>query len=91
MCDAFQREKGTKTVDHADPRFFLHLYFDVFIAEQVLELTIGEPFTAPLFNLHPSQGLTAVQAGWCAPHKAARHCPRLYLLFFASSSAGSSA
>lgn len=61
MCDACQKEKGTKTGDHADARFFLHPYFDVFIAEQVLELTIQAPFATPLFDLHPAPGLTLEQ------------------------------
>ncbi|MFD1328854.1 hypothetical protein [Mycoplana ramosa] len=61
MCDACQKEKGIKTGDHADSRFFLHPYFDVFIAEQVLQLTIQAPFTAPLFDLLPAPGLTPVQ------------------------------
>lgn len=68
MCDACQNEKGIKTGDHTDPRFFLHPYFDVFIAEQVLELTVDAPFTAPLFDLHPSPGLTPAQERLVASH-----------------------
>ena len=68
MCDACQKEKGTKTGDPADPRFFLHPYFDVFIAEQVLDLTVDAPFTAPLFDLHPSPGLTPAQRRLVARH-----------------------
>lgn len=68
MCDACQKEKGTKTGDHIDARFFLHPYFDVFVAEQVLQLTIQAPFTAPSFDLHPAPGLTAAQESLVARH-----------------------
>ncbi len=53
MCDACQSHKGEKTGDSVDPRFFLHPYFDVFIANQVIELLIKPPFNAPSFELAP--------------------------------------
>jgi ribosomal protein L32 len=68
MCDACQKEKGIKTGDHANPRFFLHPYFDVFIAQQVLQLTIQAPFTTPFFDLHPAPGLTPAQRRLVALH-----------------------
>ena len=61
MCDACQGEKGEKTGDTAAPRFFLHPYFDVFIANQVLELAIEPPFDTPTFDLGAAAGLTAPQ------------------------------
>lgn len=68
MCDACQKEKGIKTGDHVDQRFFLHPYFDVFIAQQVLQLTIHAPFTTPSFDLHPAPGLTLAQERLVARH-----------------------
>ncbi|WP_157043141.1 hypothetical protein [Rhodopseudomonas palustris] len=44
MCDACQIEKGSKTGDVADPRFFLHPYYDIFIGQQVLGLSIHAPY-----------------------------------------------
>ena len=61
MCDACQTSKGEKTGDAANPRFFLHPYFDVFIANQVLELSINAPFDTPTFDFGPVGSLTASQ------------------------------
>ena len=61
MCDACQTHKKEKTGDAVNPRFFLHPYFDVFIANQVLELSIESPFDAPTFELGAVAGLTAPQ------------------------------
>jgi hypothetical protein len=61
MCDACQGKKGEKTGDTAAPRFFLHPYFDLFIANQVLELAIKPPFDTPSFDLSAAAGLTATQ------------------------------
>jgi hypothetical protein len=61
MCDACQTSKGEKTGDAANPRFFLHPYFDVFAANQVLELSINAPFDTPTFDFGPVEGLTAPQ------------------------------
>ncbi|PZQ11849.1 MAG: hypothetical protein DI565_16800 [Ancylobacter novellus] len=82
MCDACQKEKGTKTGDTADPRFFLHPYFDVFIAEQVLELTVEAPFTAPVFNLHPSPVLTPARERLVARHLRELAIGPRYIRFF---------
>lgn len=59
MCDACQMAKGTKVGDAASPRFFIHPYFDTFVAEQVLHLTIDPPFDAPGFALQIVDGLEA--------------------------------
>jgi len=68
MCDACQTNKKEKTGDAANPRFFLHPYFDVFIADQVLELSIEPPFDAPTFDLSAVAGLTAPQAALVDRH-----------------------
>lgn len=68
MCDACQTKKEEKTGDATDPRFFLHPYFDTFIANQILELSIEPPFEAPSFNLNPICGLTALQRTLVSRH-----------------------
>lgn len=57
MCDSCQKEKLEKTGSVAEPRFFLHPYFDVFIAEQVLTVSIEPPFSAPTFRLTVADNL----------------------------------
>lgn len=61
MCDACQTNKKEKTGDADDPRFFLHPYFDVFIANQVVELLIEPPFDTPTFELSSVAVLPAPQ------------------------------
>lgn len=68
MCDACQSNKKEKTGDAADPRFFLHPYFDVFITNQVMALSIEPPFDAPTFDLSPAAGLTVAQSALVARH-----------------------
>lgn len=68
MCDACQTNKKEKTGDAADARFFLHPYFDVFIANQVLELSIKPPFDAPTFDLGPVAGLNVQQRALVSRH-----------------------
>lgn len=68
MCDACQTNKKEKTSDATDPRFFLHPYFDVFIENQVLELSINPPFDAPTFDLRPVAGLTAQECALVNRH-----------------------
>jgi hypothetical protein len=68
MCDACQTEKGEKTGDVANPRFFLHPYFDAFVANQVLELSIWPPFDTPTFDLRPIAALPAPQATLVITH-----------------------
>lgn len=54
MCDACQDEKGTKTKDQNDQRYFLHPYFDVIAERQLVVLAIQEPYAAPTgFDLRP--------------------------------------
>lgn len=61
MCDACQELKVTKTGDANNPRFFIHPYFDVFVANQVIELVIRPPFASPTFRLRTLPGLTEEQ------------------------------
>lgn len=68
MCDACQTNKKEKTGDAANPRFFLHPYFDVFVANQVLELSIDPPFDAPTFDLNPADELTDPQKALVSNH-----------------------
>lgn len=57
MCDACQLAKGTKVGDAGSPRFFIHPYFDTFVAEQVIYLQIHAPFHAPTFTINIVDGL----------------------------------
>lgn len=82
MCDACQTNKKEKTGDAADPRFFLHPYFDVFVANQVLELTINPPFQAPTFDLGAVDGLTASQRALVGRHVKELGIVKRYARFF---------
>lgn len=68
MCDACQLAKGTKTGDDDEPKFFLHPYFDVFVAERVLELSIEPPFESPNFQLGIRPGLAPDEEALVASH-----------------------
>lgn len=68
MCDACQKEKLEKTGTPAEPRFFLHPYFDVFIAEQVLTVTIEPPFATPTFRMEVSGHLDQAQRAVVTSH-----------------------
>lgn len=83
MCDVCQREKGTKTVNTADERLFLHPYFDQFIGAQVVALEILGPFDAPktiLIKPHPN--LDVVQAALIARHLGELNIVKRYHHFF---------
>lgn len=68
MCDACQSNKKEKTGDAVDPRFFLHPYFDVFVANQVIAVSVDPPFSAPTFDLTAAEGLTAPQTALVSRH-----------------------
>lgn len=68
MCDACQGKKLEKTGSAAEPRFFLHPYFDVFIAEQVLAVTIEPPFSSPTFQMKVSNHLAPAEKALVASH-----------------------
>lgn len=81
MCDACQGEKLVKTGSPAEPRFFLHPYFDAFAAGQILKLTIIPPFNAPTFVLEP-QGVTEAQAAVITAHLRELDISGRYVKFF---------
>jgi len=68
MCDACQRAKLEKTGTAHEPRFFLHPYFDVFIAEQVISVEIQPPYASPTFVMTLSDQLTAGQRAVITSH-----------------------
>lgn len=83
MCDICQGEKGTKTLNAADERLFLHPYFDQFAEMQVLALEIGRPFEAPeTISIVPHPLLTAPQAALVSRHLAELGIVRRYHRFF---------
>jgi hypothetical protein len=82
MCDACQKEKLEKTGDIADPKFFVHPYFDVFVAENVIVLVIEPPFDVPTFALLPRPGMTADQTRLISSHMRELAIPQRYGHFF---------
>ena len=68
MCDRCQKEKGEKTGTVAEPRFFLHPYFDAFLSEQILRVIIEPPYNAPSFRIAISSALDAEQTAVVASH-----------------------
>jgi len=68
MCDACQLAKDVKIGDAATPRFFIHPYFDTFVAEQVFQLIIKRPFHAPSIELIPVDGLGADESTLVRTH-----------------------
>lgn len=82
MCDACQKWKSEKTCDAESPRFFIHPYYDVFVAEQVLKLTITPPFDAPKFEIGPRDDMLAAQERLVASHIRELGIPERFALFF---------
>ena len=82
MCDACQRAKGSKVGDAVSPRFFLHPYYDVFVAAQVLRLEIAAPFDAPSFALQVADDLTKAQADLVRVHLRELEIPPRFAIFF---------
>lgn len=68
MCDACQKAKLEKTGSVNEPRFFLHPYFDIFIAEQVISVSIQPPYASPTFSIALSDQLTAGQSAVLTSH-----------------------
>lgn len=69
MCDSCQHHKDIKTVDGNGRRFFIHPYFDQFVAHQVVKLSIAGPYASrPSIELSPYPGLSAEQYGLVARH-----------------------
>lgn len=82
MCDACQNSKGEKTGDNVTPRFFIHPYFDAFIAEQVLRLTISPPYDKPSFDLVAVDTLEPEQKMLVQSHVRELEIPARYARFF---------
>ncbi len=82
MCDACQTNKKDKTGDAADPKFFIHPYFDVFAANQVLQLTIEPPFDAPAFEFGAVPQLPAPQRALVNRHVKELGIVQRYARFF---------
>lgn len=82
MCDACQRAKGEKTGNHQSPRFFIHPYFDVFVAQQVLRLEIVAPFHAPAFKLVVGDGLDVDDEALVRAHVRELEIEERYAKFF---------
>lgn len=68
MCDACQTAKKEKTMDKNDDRIFIHPYFDIFVADQVLSLSISPPFNTPVFDFVPVPELSIYQQGLVSRH-----------------------
>ena len=82
MCDACQLAKGTKVGDVQSPRFFIHPYFDAFVAEQVVRLEIYPPYDAPAFALGIVDGLDPASAHLVRSHMRELEIERRYASFF---------
>jgi 5-methylcytosine-specific restriction endonuclease McrA len=82
MCDACQLAKGTKIGDVQSPRFFIHPYFDTFVAEQVLRLEINAPFDAPAFSLGIVDELEPSHQSLIRSHMRELAIQRRYASFF---------
>lgn len=82
MCDACQARKGTKIGDADSPRFFIHPYFDIFAAEQVIELRFYPPYDAPKFTLSCREGLLDEQTRLVQSHMRELELEKRYLNYF---------
>jgi hypothetical protein len=82
MCDACQKAKGEKTGDDHSPRFFIHPYFDTFVAEQVLRLEIAGPFDAPGFQLVVVEDLSDDDKALVRSHVRELEIEQRYAKFF---------
>lgn len=85
MCDICQGEKGTKTVNAANERLFLHPYFDQFMDAQVLELQIGTPYNAPTsISVAPHNALAAAESALVGRHLDELNIAKRFNHFFKS-------
>jgi hypothetical protein len=82
MCDVCQTKKGAKIGDTDSPRFFIHPYFDVFVAEQVIELRFYPPYNAPKFTLSCREGLLDEQTRLVKSHMRELELEKRYLSYF---------
>src|SRR3546814_14187365 len=82
MGDAGQQAKGEKTGDAEAPRFVFHPYFDVFVAEQVVELKLFPPYDKPAFTVSSREGLPEVHGQLVDSHIRELAISERYLHFF---------
>lgn len=69
MCDICQGKKGSKTVNAAQQRLFVHPYFDQFVEDSVVRLVIGRPFESPTsISIGPHPNLDAEQSALISRH-----------------------
>ncbi len=82
MCDACQNAKLDKVGNAQTPRFFIHPYFDTFVAAQVLHLEIQAPFNAPTFTLGVVEGLSPSETNLVRTHLRELGIEKRYAKFF---------
>jgi 5-methylcytosine-specific restriction endonuclease McrA len=82
MCSICQNIKGEKIGDVTSPRFFIHPYFDVFAAQQILRLEIFPPFDIPTFRLDASSNLTPAEMQQTRSHMRELNLEERYQTFF---------
>lgn len=82
MCSTCQTKKGTSTGDNEQPRFFIHPYFDLFVAERVIEVKIEPPFDAPSFKLRPDSNLVSSNLALVKSHIRELELEQRYAHFF---------
>lgn len=83
MCDTCQGIKLEKILSSDGERLFIHPYFDVFLDRQVLQLTIGEPYTAPeSMRLSASDSLEEYAASLVSRHISSLNLNNRYYHFF---------
>jgi 5-methylcytosine-specific restriction endonuclease McrA len=82
MCDACQMKKSDTSSALGSPRLFIHPYFDVFVAQQVIELSIEPPFSAPTFLLAPRDSLSSSERALVSTHMRELAIVERYAHFF---------
>ena len=83
MCDACQGAKANKTVDDLNQRMFIHGYYDAFVDEQIVGLTINEPYDAPAsIQLESTANIADAEAGLVRRHLAELEIINRYHHFF---------
>ncbi len=83
MCDACQTSKGNKTVDDSNRRLFIHGYYDAFVEQQIVVLTINEPYNAPAsIELEPAADLPDAEAALVRRHLSELQIINRYHRFF---------
>ncbi|WP_164417384.1 hypothetical protein [Pseudomonas viridiflava] len=83
MCDTCQGKKLEQVLNDDGERIFLHPYFDEFLDQQVLELSIGTPYSAPAsMTIRPHRSLPPDQQDLVARHIQGIGVMKRYYHFF---------